>query len=34
MYRFDLPVDYLTGEAINGHVQPVALLPFHYEIVL
>jgi hypothetical protein len=33
VYHFDLLIDYLAGEAVDGHVHPVMLLPFHDEVV-
>ena len=34
VYNLDLFVDHLAGKAINRHMHPVMLFPFHDEIVL
>ena len=34
LHHFDLPVEYLAGETVDGNVDPVMLFPFHNEIVL
>ena len=32
--QFDLSIDHLVGETVDGEVYPVMLFPFHNEIVL
>ena len=32
LHLFNLPIEYLAGEAIDGDVKPVAFFPFHYEV--
>src|SRR5438876_386970 len=34
VHDFDLLVDYLTGETVDGNMDPVMLFPFYDEIVL
>ena len=31
-YHFDLLVDHLAGEPVDGHMDPVMLFPFHDEL--
>jgi hypothetical protein len=34
VHHLDLFVDYLSGKAVDRHIDPVMLLPFHDEVVL
>ena len=34
VYDLDLLVEHLAGKAVDRHIDPVMLLPFHDEVVL
>ena len=32
LYLFDLLIEHLPGETVDGNVKPIALFPLHYEV--